>query len=200
VAQNVYDRQLGLLNPEFTRQRQTLEQNLADRGIPLNSEAYDNAINRLETNQGEQRARLAQQADIYGGQEAGRLFGQAQSARGQLFSEAGTNVQQQNLARQQAIQDQMRANELANQQRQAQLNERLGLRGQQFNELASLLGGPQVQTPTFFAPSAIDVTNPYGMQQAGFNQAYNAGMNQYSSGLGGLFDLAGSLGSAYLLR
>ena len=94
----------------------------------------------------------------------------------------------------------MRANELQNQQRQAQLNERMGLRGQQFNELAAVLGGPQIQQPTFFAPSAV---NTIGANQLAAQQqanAYNQGMANYGSGLGGLFDLAGSLGSAYLLR
>ena len=218
VTQSVFDRQLGLLQPEFTRQREALEQNLADRGLPIGGEAYNSAIDRLERQQGEQQQRLAQQADVAGGQEASRLFGQASTARGQLFREAAAqgefglagqqqafgqqaaNVAQQNAARQQQIADQLRANELQNQQRQAMLNERIGLRGQQFNELAALLGGPQIQRPTFFAPSAINTLGANTLAQSAAANAFNQGMANYSSGLGGLFDLAGSLGSAYLLR
>ena len=218
VTQSVFDRQLGLLQPEFTRQRDQLEQNLADRGLPIGGEAYNQAVDRLERQQGEQQQRLAQQADVAGGQEASRLFNMASSARGQLFREAAAqgefglagqqqqfgqqaaNVAQQNAARQQQIADQLRANELQNQQRQAQLNERIGLRGQGFNELAALLGGPQIQQPTFFAPSAVNTIGANQLAQSAAANAHNQGMANYSSGLGGLFDLAGSLGSAYLLR
>jgi hypothetical protein len=218
VTQSVFDRQLGLLQPEFTRQRDQLEQNLADRGLPIGGEAYNSAIDRLERQQGEQQQRLAQQADVAGGQEAQRLFNQASTARGQLFREAAAqgefglagqqqafgqqaaNVAQQNAARQQQIADQLRANELSNMARQAQLNERIGLRGQQFNELAALLGGPQIQRPTFFAPSAVNTLGANQLAQSAAANAFNQGMANYSSGLGGLFDLAGSLGSAAILR
>ena len=217
VTQSVFDRQLGLLQPEFTRQRDQLEQNLADRGLPIGGEAYNSAIDRLERQQGEQQQRLAQSADLAGGQEAQRLFNQASSARGQLFREAAAqgefglagqqqafgqqaaNVAQQNAARQQQIADQLRANELSNMARQAQLNERIGLRGQQFNELAALLGGPQIQRPTFFAPSAVNTLGANQLAQSAAMNAYNQQMANRSSGLGGLFDLAGSLGSAYIL-
>jgi hypothetical protein len=218
VTQSVFDRQLGLLQPEFTRQREALEQNLADRGLAIGGEAYNQAVDRLERQQGEQQQRLAQQADIAGGQEASRLFNQASQARGQLFREAAAegefglagqqqafgqqaaNVAQQNAARQQQIADQLRANQLQNQQRQAMLNERIGLRGQQFNELAALLGGPQIQQPTFFAPSAVNTLGANQLAQSAAANAFNQGMANYSSGLGGLFDLAGSLGSAAILR
>jgi hypothetical protein len=218
VTQSVFDRQLGLLQPEFTRQRDQLEQNLADRGLPIGGEAYNQALDRLDRQQGEQQQRLAQQADVAGGQEASRLFNMASSARGQLFREAAAqgefglagqqqqfgqqaaNVAQQNAARQQQIADQLRANELQNQQRQAQLNERIGLRGQGFNELAALLGGPQIQQPTFFAPSAVNTIGANQLAQSAAANAFNQGMANYSSGLGGLFDLAGSLGSAAILR
>mgnify|MGYP003126066019 CR=1 FL=1 len=217
VTQSVFDRQLGLLQPEFTRQRDQLEQNLADRGLPIGGEAYNSAIDRLERQQGEQQQRLAQSADLAGGQEAQRLFNQASSARGQLFREAAAqgefglagqqqafgqqaaNVAQQNAARQQQIADQLRANELSNMARQAQLNERLGLRNLQFNELAALLGGPQIQQPTFFAPSAVNTLGANQLAQSAAANAFNQGMANRASGLGGLFDLAGSLGSAYIL-
>ena len=218
VTQSVFDRQLGLLQPEFTRQKEALEQNLADRGLPIGGEAYNSAIDRLERQQGEQQQRLAQQADVVGGQEAQRLFNQASSARGQLFREAAAqgefglagqqqafgqqaaNVAQQNAARQQLIADQLRANELNNLSRQTQLNERMGLRNLNFNELAALLGGPQIQQPTFFAPSAVNTLGANQLAQQGAMNAYNQQMANYGSGLGGLFDLAGSMGSAYILR
>ena len=182
VTKSVFDRQFGLLEPEFTRQKEDLAQNLANRGIPIGSEAYNQATNRLDTQQSEQTQRLAQAADVAGGAEASRTFGMTLQARNQ------------------AIADQLRANDLSNIARQAQLNERIGLRGQGFNELAALLGGPQIQQPTFFAPSAVNTLGANQLAMSGANNAFNQGMANYGSNLGGLFDLAGSLGSAYILR
>ena len=182
VTKSVFDRQLGLLQPEFTRQQEDLAQNLANRGIPIGSEAYNQATNRLDTQQSEQTQRLAQAADVAGGAEASRTFGMTLQARNQ------------------AIADQLRANELNNMARSAQLNERIGLRGQQFNELAALLGGPQIVQPTFFAPSAVNTLGANQLAMSGANNAFNQGMANYGSAQGGLFDLAGALGSAYILR
>ena len=182
VTKSVFDRQLGLLQPEFTRQREDLAQNLANRGIPIGSEAYNQATNRLDTQQSEQTQRLAQAADVAGGAEASRTFGMTLQARNQ------------------AIADQLRANELNNMARSAQLNERIGLRGQQFNELAALLVGPQIVKPTFFAPSAVNTLGANQLAMSGANNAFNQGMANYGSAQGGLFDLAGALGSAYILR
>ena len=182
VTKSVFDRQLGLLQPEFTRQREDLAQNLANRGIPIGSEAYNQATNRLDTQQSEQTQRLAQAADVAGGAEASRTFGMTLQARNQ------------------AIADQLRANELNNMARSAQLNERIGLRGQQFNELAALLGGPQIVQPTFFAPSAVNTIGANQLAQSAAANAFNQQMANYGSAQGGLFDLAGALGSAFISR
>jgi hypothetical protein len=218
IEQTLFNRQLGLLQPEFTRQRNVLEQNLADRGIPITSEAYDDSINRLETQQNEQLQRLAQQATLAAGQESDRLVNQARNIRaqqfgeraatgefglarqGQAFSQAAANTQLANAARQQQIADQLLSNQIANQSRQRQIAERQALRGQGFNELAALLGGPQVQQASFFAPSGIDVLGAFGAQQAAQQNAFNQAMANRSANLGGLFGLAGNLGAAYLLR
>ena len=218
IEQTLFNRQLGLLQPEFTRQRENLEQNLADRGIPITSEVYNDAINRLETQQGEQLQRLSQQATLAAGQESDRLVNQARQARaqefgeraatgefglaaqGQGFSQAAANTQLANAARQDAIANQLLSNQIANQQRQRDIAERTALRGQNFNELSALLGGPQVQQASFFAPGAIDTTGAFAAQQAAQQNAFNQAMAQRSANLGGLFGLAGNLGAAYLLR
>lgn len=217
IEQTLFNRQLGLLQPEFTRQRDTLEQNLADRGIPITSDAYNAAVNRLESNQGEQLQRLSQQATLAAGQEADRLVNQARQSRAQQFAEraaagefglgaqqqafnqAAQNVQLANLGRSQQVQDQLLSNQIANQQRQREIAERTALRGQQFNELAALLGGPQIQQASFFAPGSIDTQGAFGAQQLAQQNAFNQRLANQRANLGGLFGLAGSLGSAYLL-
>lgn len=217
IEQTLFDRQLGLLQPEFTRQSQELQQNLADRGIPITSQAYNDAIGRLQTQQGEERQRLAQQATLAAGQEADRIVNQARGIRaqefgeraatgefglarqGQGFSQAAANAALANAARQDTIANQLLSNQIANQQRSREIAERNALRGQNFNELAALLGGPQIQQPSFFAPGTIDTQGAFAAQQAAQQNAYNQAMANRQANLGGLFSLAGNLGSAYLL-
>ena len=95
--------------------------------------------------------------------------------------------------------DQLLSNQIANQSRNRQIAERQALRSQGFNELAALLGGPQVQQASFFAPGSVDVMGAYGAQAAAQANAYNQAMQNRSANLGGLFGLAGNLGAAYLL-
>jgi len=217
IEQTLFDRQLGLLQPEFTRQSQDLQQNLADRGIPITSQAYNDAVGRLQTQQGEERQRLAQQATLAAGQEADRIVNQARGIRaqqfgeraaagefglasqGQGFSQAAANTALANAARQDTVANQLLSNQIANQQRSREIAERNALRGQNFNELAALLGGPQIQQPSFFAPGTIDTQGAFAAQQAAQQNAYNQAMANRQANLGGLFSLAGNLGSAYLL-
>jgi hypothetical protein len=218
IESTLFNRQLGLLQPEFTRQREELESNLINRGIPITSDPYNTAVNRLESQQGEQLQRLAQQATLAAGQESDRLVNQARQNRAMEFGERAAtgefdlarqqesfgqqaaNVQLQNAARQQQIADQLLSNQVALQQRQREIAERNALRGQNFNELAALLGGPQIQQASFFAPGNIDALGAFGAQQAAQQNAFNQAMASRSADLGGLFGLAGNLGAAYLLR
>ena len=217
IEQTLFDRQLGLLQPEFTRQREELETNLINRGIPITSDPYNQAVNRLESQQNEQLQRLAQQATLAAGQESDRLVNQARQNRAmefgeraatgefglarqqQAFGQDAANVQLQNAARQQQIADQLLSNQVAQQQRSREIAERNALRGQNFNELAALLGGPQIQQASFFAPGAIDTQGAFAAQQAAQQNAFNQAMASRSADLGGLFGLAGNLGAAYLL-
>ena len=217
IEQTLFDRQLGLLQPEFTRQREELETNLINRGIPITSDPYNQAVNRLESQQNEQLQRLAQQATLAAGQESDRLVNQARQNRAmefgeraatgefglarqqQAFGQDAANVQLQNAARQQQIADQLLSNQVAQQQRQREIAERNALRSQNFNELAALLGGPQIQQASFFAPGAIDTQGAFAAQQAAQQNAFNQAMGNRQANLGGLFGLAGNLGAAYLL-
>ena len=217
IESTLFNRQLGLLQPEFTRQREELETNLINRGIPITSDPYNQAVNRLESQQNEQLQRLAQQATLAAGQESDRLVNQARQNRAMEFGERAAsgefglaanqasfgqnaaNVQLQNAARQQQIADQLLSNQVAQQQRQREIAERNALRGQNFNELAALLGGPQIQQASFFAPGAIDTQGSFAAQQAAQQNAFNQAMGNRQANLGGLFGLAGNLGAAYLL-
>lgn len=85
--------------------------------------------------------------------------------------------------------------------RQQAIQEAAVERSQPLNEIAAILGTGQVQAPSFGAVPQVGVATPdllgatynsYGGQLQNYNQA----QQRRSSGLGGLFGLAGSLGSA----
>jgi len=59
VTQATFQQSKNLLDPEFTQQRERLEQQLADQGIPRGSEAFDKEIRRLDRSQGEQLNQLS---------------------------------------------------------------------------------------------------------------------------------------------
>ena len=85
------------------------------------------------------------------------------------------------------------------------INEQLVGRSQPFNEVASLLGLQQLQQPSFFAPSPVDVTGAFGLQQQGQLANAQLAQQQQANFFGGLSNLgsAGALlafGSARRLK
>ena len=134
IEQDVFNRELGLLNPEMSRQTETLQQNLQNRGLPVGSAAYNEAVDRLERSQGEQLGRLAQQARITGGQEASRQFGMQSTARGQQFGERQAQAGLANQVGQQQLADAFAKANLGNQQRSAAFGEQAA--GAQFQNAA----------------------------------------------------------------
>ena len=84
-------------------------------------------------------------------------------------------------------------------QRQNAISTILAQRNQPLNEITALLGGSQVQTPTFGAGTnqgSIPTTDYAGIVNQNYqNQlgAYNTKMGQYNSVVGGLFGLGGKL-------
>ncbi len=183
VEQATYDRGLSLLQPELDRQRSSLEQSLADRGLPMTGEAYNTALDRFDTAQGETLSRLAQDAVLAGRGEQSRLFGLGQQARQQAISEQLSDAALGQSARQQGISD------------------ALTERGQPFNELSAFLqGSPALQTPNFAPTPQYQVAPPdvLGANQIALNaqqNAYNQQQALNQAGLGGLF----GLGSASIL-
>jgi len=92
------------LDPEFKNQREKLATQLANQGIPINSEAYNSAINRLERSQGEQLGTLSLQSQIQGIQmaetqraarfnEISSLLGRSQVGAGVNFGGMQSNYQ-----------------------------------------------------------------------------------------------------------
>jgi len=145
VEQAVFDRGRALLDPAFADQQRTLDQRLANQGLPRSGEAVD----REQTRFGDVRSRaftdLANQAVITGGQEASRSLGDILAARGQGFGEgvtgAGLNLaagQFGNQAAGQGFGQNLASGQFGNQAQQQGFQNQLT--GTGFNNQAGLLG------------------------------------------------------------
>jgi len=90
------------LDPIIEEERRALVQNLADRGIPLSSEAGQRELNRFDQSVGDRRQDLAFGAIEAGRAEQNRLTSLAAALRGQELNEqlALTNLEQQQRAQQ----------------------------------------------------------------------------------------------------
>lgn len=73
--------------PQFEQQRQDLEQQLYNRGIPVGSELYNNQMQQLQRQQEDARQSALVNAQGIAGQNAGQFFDIGQQARGSALSE-----------------------------------------------------------------------------------------------------------------
>jgi len=99
LEQATFDAASARLQPQFDRQQEQLEQRLADQGLPAGSEAYQEQINLLRENQGEQLSRLSLDAVQAGRQEQDRLARLGAALRGQAFTEQSGLTSLENQAR-----------------------------------------------------------------------------------------------------
>jgi len=131
AEQATFQRAQNLLAPQFQQQREDLSQSLANRGIPINSEAAQKELNRLDASQGTQFENLALSSVAGGRAEQERLSQLELAQRGQLFGEqatqAGVGLQQAGLESQFALGvggQELAAQQLAAAQRGQELGER----------------------------------------------------------------------------
>lgn len=213
VSDALFQRGQRLLDPVFERERNRREQQLANQGLPVGSEAFASDFGDMRNRQNEAFTNLALDSVLAGSNEQGRLFNQSLAARGQMAGESATQAGFRNQAlmsqfgvdsagRQQSVQDQLMANELQNNARNMMFNEQVAERGLNFNEMAALLGHQQVATPqlgNFVAPGQVDVVGANQMANNAQMQAFQAQMGSRNSMFGALGDLGGSLAMAYAL-
>lgn len=192
VEQATFDRAARLLTPEFQRQEDRLSQTLANRGHVVGGEGFNAEVDSFNRNRNDIMANLAQQAVTAGAAEDSRLFGQQMNTRGQQLAEA------------------LQTANMNNQARATGFAEQAAVRSNQFNELASLLGLNQVQSPgvgQFVPPGAVDVL---GAQNAALSaQLGNAQLAQQAaaqrsasgaSTFNSLLGLGGTLGAGAIMK
>ena len=95
----VFEQTASQLRPEFDRQRRQIEQRLADQGLPVGSEAYNEELSRLEQSQGNQLNQLSLQSVQAGSAEQDRLARLAAALRGQQYNEQAGFTSLENQAR-----------------------------------------------------------------------------------------------------
>lgn len=184
VRDATYKQAMDLMNPEYDRRGRELETRLANQGLPMGGEAYDDEMSRFDRERNDATARAALNAVLAGGQEQSRLagldaqrFGQQSALRGMESAEALNTINAQNNARALSKEEQMTE------------------RSQPFNELAALLqGSPAMQTPQAqqTAQYQIAPADISGLIQS--NYATKA--NQNNAKKGGTTGLLGNLGGA----
>lgn len=87
VARDLFARNYSLMAPGFERENNRLLTNLQARGIPVASEAFDEAYGQQQTQVNEALGRLAMDANLAAGQEQSRQFGLDQAQRAGAISE-----------------------------------------------------------------------------------------------------------------
>lgn len=142
-----------------------------------------------------QLANLAQQQQ-FGQNLAGAQFGN--EAQQQRFGQNLAGGQFGNLAQQQGYDQAMGQAQFGNQAQQQMFQNQMAGRSQGLNELMSLLGGSQVQMPQFSGTPQTGVggTDVAGIEQAGYQNAYNQyanQMNQQNQMFGGILGAGAGL-------
>ncbi|HLI66328.1 MAG TPA: hypothetical protein VKU90_08170 [Caulobacteraceae bacterium] len=213
-----YQAETQFLDPQWAQNAEQQQAQLTAQGLNPNSAAYGNAMTQFNNARSQAYSNAALQAVGAGNAEQNTLFGQtlnaadfANAAQAQGFGQSQAQASfANNAAAQQFAQNQGQAGfaNTAQGQAFAQGQQNAGLYNaaaqQQFasqlqaqeapiNEFTALQANGQVQAPqstpaqTSVAPT--NVLGAYQLQQDALQANYAAQMQNYQSGLGGLFNL-----------
>ncbi len=147
------------------------------------------------------QAQMARQQQGFGQQMD--MAGLYNAALAQQQQTALQQAQAQAALQNQAFGQAQTAAQFENQVRQQQLAEQMALRAQPLNEIAALMGGSQIQMPQFqgYQGATVAPAPIFGASQAAGNFAQQNYANQvagYNAQMGGLYDLAGTIGGAVI--
>lgn len=157
AQQSIYHRQTSMLDPQYAQEKESLDAQLANQGLTIGSQAYNNAQNNF-----------ARQKDFaYGNARDSAITGGNDYAN-QQFTQGLNSANLNNSATGQG------------------LSQLFAQRNQPLNELSAFRSGSQVQQPQFQGQSPIS-TNPadfasaQGQAYQGGLNAYNAQIGQQNS-------------------
>lgn len=209
----------GRLNPQLGRERENIEQRLADQGIRYGSPAYAAAMDdynrqandlRLGVTQagGAEQQRMmdmaaqragfqnaAQQQDFLQQQARGQFTNQAQSTD---FQQAAARGEFENAGLAQQLSQEQTAFNAENMARNQYMNEQYALRNQPINEISALLSGSQISNPNFVNTpnNQIPTTDVAGLINNRFSQdmdIYKQESANNNALMGGLFGMMGGM-------
>lgn len=93
VAKALYDRKLGMIQPQLDEADNKIKVQLAERGIPIGSEIYNTEMDRAARNRNDTLAALSQDARLAAGSEYDRQLANALTMRAQPFNEVSAFLQ-----------------------------------------------------------------------------------------------------------
>lgn len=200
------DARLAAIAQAGTEQSRLFGMGLSDAQFrnTAQGQAFDQAATRAGFSNAAQQQRFGQeldrgnfanaaQAQQYGQNANNAAFWNA--AQQQDFGQDFSNAQLANATRAQQFNEELASAQFKNNARDQQIAQDLALRGQPINEIAALLSGSQVSTPTFVNTPTAGVQAP---DIAGLTMAnYQNQLAQSNAANQGLFGLLGSgLGAA----
>lgn len=168
VEQAQFQRGLNLLQPGLEQRESALQENIAQRGIPLTGEDASRQLSRFEGDRAQALENLALASVLSGGQEQNRLFGLQQAQRGQA-------LQERQLERAQPF------NELA-----------------AFLQGSPAVAAPQAFAPVSAGVAPADVIGAQALSSQIAQQNFAAQQQAASSGLSSGLGLLGSIGGGLL--
>ena len=177
VERATFQRALNRIDPYLQEQRSGISQRLANQGLAVGSEAYQNELNRFDRGRGDQLENLALSAVGAGRQEHGRLTGLAQSLRGQEFGEGMASRQFDSGEAARQFSERLTGTDFNAREAGRGFQERLASEGQFFNQglAADQFGANQAQR-----------RDQQGIQQQQFGDTFNAGERRFGANQAGV--------------
>jgi hypothetical protein len=204
ATQASYNSSMALLQPQMDIDHKAAIQDLANRGIPVGSEGYNNQMGTMDRNQEFTRAQAANNATLQGMQYDNQLFNQGamnaglqNTAQQGMFSQGLNNAQLQNTAQEGGFNQALSQGNFGNSAQAQAMQQYLGLRQEPLNEYNAMMNGTQVQTPQFQSTPTITAGTPnyagaVAQNYQGQLNSYNAQTGANNSFMSGLFGLGGA--------
>lgn len=201
IAKTSYEQQKAQFEPDLQAAQKQKSVELAQRGIPVGSEIYNDEMSRMDRTASNAYAGASRQATLDAGAEASRQFqenlGRGQFASGEDARMYGSNLSDRQFQTQvgnQLFNELNAANTYGSNAYQTNLGNELLERNQPYAEAAALLGtAPNFQTPSFMSTAAQSVAPPdyTGVVNNNYKTASAAAAGENS----GIWNAIGSIGA-----
>ena len=165
-----------LLDPEFAKQDRRFNQDMANAGLPMGSEAYTDTMNTVKDRQNLALSQAAADAVAAGGAEDSRIFGQQQALRtgalGEQTANANLGIAARGLLGNEAM-------GMANQN----FNQQLGTRKQYADEALQLANNATQRDLAAMNASSANTNAAFGANSANYRAGLDYALQQQKLGL-----------------